>query len=152
MIGPKLLIEPSDLASLMREVRGSHELLLKTTILSDSHRQVTEIEKTELRSALSTREETIMNGISKTLNDMTLVERSSLLDTVADALEATAEEAEGEGDARFVANSICVANTIRGLSGDLTPRDLQAAELLLEQGIMLVHQFSNRAKTNGVIH
>ena len=93
-----------------------------------------------------------MNGISKTLNDMTLVERSSLLDTVADALEATAEEAEGEGDSRFVANSICVANTIRGLSGDMTPRDLQAAELLLEQGIMLVHQFSNRAKTNGMIH
>jgi hypothetical protein len=24
--------------------------------------------------------------------------------------------------------------------------------LLLEQGIMLVHQFSNRAKTNGVLH
>nr|WP_205938606.1 hypothetical protein [Rhizobium leguminosarum] len=149
MIGPKLLIEPSDLASLMREVRGSHELLLKTAVLSDSHRHMTEI---ELRSALSTREETIMNVISKTLNDMTLVERSSLLDTVADALEATAEEAEGEGDTRFVANSICVANTIRGLSGDMTPRDLQAAELLLEQGIMLVHQFSNRAKTNGVIH
>lgn len=133
----------------MHEVRGSHELLLKTAVLSDSHRHMTEI---ELRSALSTREETIMNVISKTLNDMTLVERSSLLDTVADALEATAEEAEGEGDTRFVANSICVANTIRGLSGDMTPRDLQAAELLLEQGIMLVHQFSNRAKTNGVIH
>ncbi|MGO8470287.1 hypothetical protein AB9F45_39080, partial [Rhizobium leguminosarum] len=54
-------------------VRGSHELLLKTAILSDSHLHVTEIEKTELRSALSTREDTIMNGISKTLNDMTLV-------------------------------------------------------------------------------
>lgn len=45
MIGSKLLIEPSDLASLMREVRGSHELLLKTAILSDSHRHMTEIEK-----------------------------------------------------------------------------------------------------------
>ncbi|MBY3298426.1 hypothetical protein HFO10_21275, partial [Rhizobium laguerreae] len=44
-----------------------------------------------------------------THNWMALVERSSLLDTVADALEATAEEAEGEGDTRFVANSICVA-------------------------------------------
>jgi hypothetical protein len=101
---------------------------------------------------LGTREETIMNGISKTLNDMTLVERSSLLDTVADALEATAEEAEGEGDARFVANSICIANTIRGLSGELAPRDLRAAELLLEQGIMLVHQFSSRVKPGGMKH
>ncbi|MBX5164411.1 MULTISPECIES: hypothetical protein [unclassified Rhizobium] len=93
-----------------------------------------------------------MNEISKTLNDMTLVERSSLLDTVADALEATAEEAGGEGDARFVANSICIANTIRGLSGKLAPRDLRAAELLLEQGIMLVHQFSNRTKPGGMVH
>ncbi|MBB4294088.1 hypothetical protein GGE16_006185 [Rhizobium leguminosarum] len=93
-----------------------------------------------------------MNGISKTLNDMTLVERSSLLDTVADALEATAEEAEGEGDARFVANSVCIANTIRGLSGELAPHDLRAAELLLEQGIMLVHQFANRAKPRGMVH
>ncbi|OWV66146.1 hypothetical protein ATY75_10615 [Rhizobium sp. N122] len=93
-----------------------------------------------------------MNGISKTLNDMTLVERSSLLDTVANALEATAEEAEDAGDARFVANSICIANTIRGLSGELAPRDLRAAELLLEQAIMLVHQFSNRVKPDGMVH
>lgn len=85
-----------------------------------------------------------MHGISKTLTEMTLVERSSLLDTVADALEATANEAEEQGDATFVANSMCVANTIRGMSGDLRSHDLQAAELLLEQGIMLVHQFSNR--------
>jgi hypothetical protein len=85
-----------------------------------------------------------MNGISKTLFEMTVTERSSLLDTVANALEATAEEAEDEGDARFVSNSMCVANTIRGLSVGPWPGDLAAAELLLEQGIMLVHQFSNR--------
>src|SRR5690348_8775971 len=93
---------------------------------SDSHSRLTQSRQPALRPVLGTREETIMNGISKTLNDMTLVERSSLLDTVADALEATAEEAEGEGDARFVANSICIANTIRGLSGELAPRDLRA--------------------------
>jgi hypothetical protein len=91
-----------------------------------------------------TREEIIMNGISKTLNEMTIVERTSLLDTVADALEATAEEAEGAGDSLFAANSTSVANTIRGLSGSLGIRDLPVAELLLEQGIMLVHQYSNR--------
>jgi HPt (histidine-containing phosphotransfer) domain-containing protein len=87
----------------------------------------------------------MMNSISKTLYEMTLAERSSLLDTVATALEATAEEAEGQGDARFASNSICVANTIRGMSGSFGSRDLAAAELLVEQGIMLVHQFSNRA-------
>lgn len=92
-----------------------------------------------------------MHGISKTLYEMTLAERTSLLDTVADALEATAEEAEDEGDARFVSNSMCVANTIRGMSVWLGPRDLAAAELLLEQGIMLVHQFSNR-RTAATLH
>ncbi len=85
-----------------------------------------------------------MQDISKTLSEMTIKERTSLLDTVADALEAVAEEAEDEGDARFVSNSMCVANTIRGMCGDLSPRDLAAAELLMEQGIMLVHQFSMR--------
>jgi len=69
-----------------------------------------------------TREEIIMNGISKTLNEMTIVERTSLLDTVGDALEATAEEAEGAGDSLFAANSTSVANTIRGPSGPGHPR------------------------------
>ncbi|MFK0335144.1 hypothetical protein ACIQUB_28940 [Rhizobium sp. NPDC090275] len=86
-----------------------------------------------------------MNAISKTLNEMTIVERTSLLDTVADALEATAEEAKDAGDVLFATNSTCVASTIRGLSGHLGIRDLPAAELLLEQGIMLVHQYSNRS-------
>ncbi|MGV2103893.1 hypothetical protein [Rhizobium sp. 21-4511-3d] len=86
-----------------------------------------------------------MNSISKTLNEMTLVERSSLLDRVADALEATAEEAEDAGDVLFATNSTCVANTIRGMSGTLGIGDLPIAELLLEQGIMLVHQYSNRS-------
>ncbi|KQV65138.1 hypothetical protein [Rhizobium sp. Root1220] len=85
-----------------------------------------------------------MNGISKTLDEMTIFERASLLDTVADALEASAGEADDEGDTRFVANSMSVANTIRGLTGDLGARDMKAAELLLEQGIMLVYQFANR--------
>jgi len=87
-----------------------------------------------------------VNTISKTLDEMTRLERSSLLEAVASALEATASEAEESGDIRFVANSTCLANTIRGLSEDLAPREMAAAELLLEQGIMLMHQFSNRSK------
>ncbi|MBW9115716.1 hypothetical protein JNB88_18960 [Rhizobium cauense] len=87
-----------------------------------------------------------MDEISKSLTDMTIVERLSLIDTVADALEASADAAEHEGDHRFVANSLFVANTIRGLSGELGPEDIKAAEVLLEQGIVLVQQFSNRNK------
>ena len=85
-----------------------------------------------------------MNAISKRLDEMTLVERTNLLETVADALEASADEAETLGDARFVTNSTCLASTIRGLCRDLALRDFQAAELLLEQGMLLVYQFSNR--------
>ena len=84
-----------------------------------------------------------MQGISKTLTEMTLVERSTL-ETVAAALEASADEAEEEGDARLVTNRTCVANTIRGVSGNVRSQDLKVAEPLLEQGITLVHQFSNR--------
>jgi hypothetical protein len=91
-----------------------------------------------------------MQAISKTLTEMTLVERSSLLETVADALEATADEADEEGDSRFATNSMCVANTIRGLCGNLGERDLPAAEVLLEQGIMLVHQYSSRKRPTSV--
>jgi hypothetical protein len=88
-----------------------------------------------------------MCGLAKTLTEMTLVERSSLLETVADALEASAGEAEEEGDSIFVKNSMCVANTIRGISGNLGAADLAAAELLLEQGIVLVHAYSSRNKS-----
>ena len=87
-----------------------------------------------------------MHVMSRTLTEMTLVERSSLLDTVADALEASADEAKEEGDATFVNNSLCVANTIRGMSVNLNHNNLAVAELLLEQGMMLVHAYSNRSR------
>jgi hypothetical protein len=38
------------------------------------------------------------------------------------------------------------------LSGDLAPGDIKAAEVLLEQGIMLVQQFSNRGKQGAVLN
>lgn len=91
-----------------------------------------------------------MQAITKTLTEMTLVERSTLLETVADALEATADEADEDGDSRFAKNSMCVAGTIRGLCGNLGERDLPVAEVLLEQGIMLVHQYSNRNRPTSV--
>jgi uncharacterized protein YjgD (DUF1641 family) len=93
-----------------------------------------------------------MHGISKTLNAMTLLERTKLLETVADALEASADEAKVEGDARFVENSLSVMNTIRGMCCDLGSRDLEVAELLLEQGIMMVYQFSNRKPEKVALH
>lgn len=93
-----------------------------------------------------------MHGISKTLTEMTLSERASMMTVVAESLEAFAEEAVEDGDARFAANSISVASTIRGYASDLCQRDLKAAELLLEQGIMLMHAYRARGQHSETIN
>ncbi|MGF6174695.1 hypothetical protein [Ensifer sp. 4252] len=86
-----------------------------------------------------------MVGIPKTLEDMSVRERCCMLETVAGALEAVAEEAEDLGDARFAANSKCVAGTIRGYADNFGAHDLKSAELILEMGITLVHLSSTRS-------
>lgn len=86
-----------------------------------------------------------MNGIPKTLEEMSLRERCGMLETVACALEAIAEEADDLGDTRFATNSKCVAGTIRGYTDNIAEHDLKPAELLLELGINLVHLSSTRS-------
>lgn len=86
-----------------------------------------------------------MIGIPKTLEDMSARERYGMLETVAGALEAVAEEAEVLGDIRFAAHSKCVACTIRGYTDNLAAQDIKSAELLLELGITLVHLSSTRS-------
>lgn len=86
-----------------------------------------------------------MVGIPKTLEDMSMRERSGMLETVAGALEAVAEEAEDLGDIRFAAHSKCVACTIRGYTSNLAAQDIKSAELLLELGITLVQLSSTRS-------
>ncbi|KAA0689545.1 hypothetical protein DTW90_31005 [Neorhizobium sp. P12A] len=85
-----------------------------------------------------------MHGMSKTLTEMSLNERANMMMVVAESLETVAGEAEEGGDARFAANSMAIACTIRGCANDLSQRDLRAAELLLEQGIMLMHAYRTR--------
>ncbi|WP_457588262.1 hypothetical protein [Ensifer canadensis] len=86
-----------------------------------------------------------MIEIPKTLEDMSMRERCGMLETVACALEAVAEEAEDLGDIRFAAHSKCVACTIRGYTDNLATQDIKSAELLLELGITLVHLSSTRS-------
>jgi hypothetical protein len=68
---------------------------------------------------------------------MTIAERCNLLDAVANALEAAADDAHR--DLGSVSNTMCLVHTIRGYQ-PIGFRDFKAAELLLEQGITLVHQ------------
>lgn len=93
-----------------------------------------------------------MHGISKSLQEMNVRERTELMSAVADALEAAADEAREEGDPRSAANSISLACCLRGCSADLEARDLRAVELLLEQGILFVHLLANRNRGPATLH
>lgn len=78
---------------------------------------------------------------AKSLDKMTLHERSDMMTLVADALEATAEKAYEIGDEKFAQNSISLANIIISCADDLVVGNLPAAELLLQQGIALLSLF-----------
>ncbi|OCP05812.1 MULTISPECIES: hypothetical protein [unclassified Ensifer] len=85
---------------------------------------------------------------AKTLEAMTLHERSNMMALVADALEATAEKAYEIGDDKFAENSISLANIIISCADDLVVGDLPAAELLLQQGIALLSLFQGEPNRN----
>lgn len=93
-----------------------------------------------------------MNEITKSLGEMNLQERADLMAAVADVLQATAEEAEEDGDALAATNSLFLACNLRGCSSDLGPNDLKAAELLLEQGITFIHLLNGRKKSRTLVH
>jgi hypothetical protein len=94
----------------------------------------------------------IMDDITKSLGEMNLQERADLMGAVADVLQATAEEAEEDGDALAATNSLFLACNLRGCSSDLGPNDLKAAELLLEQGITFIHLLNGRKKSRELVH
>jgi hypothetical protein len=79
---------------------------------------------------------------AKAFEEMNIDERHLMFETVAAALEQAAQEAEDEGDLARGHNSLAVAGTLRGLSTNLDDCDVHAAELLLEQGVMLLHEYS----------
>ncbi|MBB3660928.1 hypothetical protein FHX15_006200 [Rhizobium sp. BK650] len=67
-----------------------------------------------------------------------------MADVVVEALEAFAQEAEEDGDARFARDSKAIAGTIRGCGSDLSKCGLQTAELLLELGIQFMYAYTCR--------
>lgn len=81
---------------------------------------------------------------AKTIGEMTVAERQDLLAAVADGLDQSAREALEAGDQGFALNSHSLASMIRGSTEDLSRHELQAAELLLQQGIAMIDQFRTR--------
>ena len=85
-----------------------------------------------------------MDAIAKTLNEMTVQERSDLIQFVAGALLASSEAAEEEGDLQYARNTKFVAYTLMSCSTELPGGEMEAAKTLLEQGMSLMHAFSIR--------
>lgn len=75
--------------------------------------------------------------------EMTRRERSNLLMSVANALETAAEEAARLGNYRFAENSISLCNIINGCATNIVAGNLEAGELLLQQGISLLASFQS---------
>ena len=89
-----------------------------------------------------------MDNTAKTLEEMNAVERFHLAERVSDALRDAAHQAEDQG----AANSRSVAAAILGCAGDPDGDYLDAAELLLKQGVMLLHLYSDRKKAPRMLH
>jgi hypothetical protein len=80
--------------------------------------------------------------LGKTLIEMTNRERSNLIKTVATTLEVVASRAEERGDEITARNALCLAMTVMGCAVE-AGRDLEPAELLLEQAITVIAQNSD---------
>ena len=93
-----------------------------------------------------------MDSIAKTLNEMTVRERSDLIQFVAGALLASSEAAEDEGDLQYARNTKFVAYTLMGCSAELPGNEMDAAKTLLEQGMSLMHAYSLRAPQDETKH
>jgi hypothetical protein len=93
-----------------------------------------------------------MDDISKTLFEMSAVERSRIIATVVDALEAASENAEEDGDSQLKANANSIACTLRGCRVFMSDLDFVAAEKLLEQAIMLMQLLSTRRVPTETMH
>jgi hypothetical protein len=83
---------------------------------------------------------------AKTIEEMTVRERRDLLAAVADTLDQSAREASESGDEQFASNSHSLAHLIRASTEDLSRRELIAAELLLQQGMVMIEQFRTRVR------
>lgn len=93
-----------------------------------------------------------MQTIPKTLVEMNWNERSGMLTVVVEALRAMAEEALENGDPRRAANAVSIAYSIIGCGADRSEDHVQAAALLLEQGIQFVHAHESGPSTKNAVH
>lgn len=93
-----------------------------------------------------------MYTMPKSLSEMSSTERSSLVTVVVQALRSVAEDALENGDARLAANAVSIAYSIVGCATERSEEHVDAASLLLEQGIQYVQAYEHRAPERRSIH
>jgi hypothetical protein len=80
------------------------------------------------------------------------MERSGMTTSVVDALRAMAVEAMETGDARLAANAVSIAYSIIGCAADRSDQHVEAASLLLEQGILFMQAHEIAAPEKQTVH
>lgn len=80
-----------------------------------------------------------MQTMPKTFIEMSSIERAGMTTSVVDALRVMAFDAMEMGDARLAVNAVSIAYSIIGCAADRSDEHVEAASLLLEQGIQFMH-------------
>jgi hypothetical protein len=93
-----------------------------------------------------------MHTIPKSLGEMTLTERSSLVTDVVQALRAMADDAFENGDARLAANAVSIAYSIVGCATEHSDKHVEAASLLLEQGMQFMQAYEHHVSERKLLH
>lgn len=93
-----------------------------------------------------------MQTMPKTLIEMSWIERSGMLTVVIEALRVMADEALQQGNARLAANAVSIAYSIIGCAADRSEVHVEAAAILLEQGIQFLQEHEPVSSEKKSVH
>ncbi len=93
-----------------------------------------------------------MQSAPKSLPEMNYGERQAIMSTITEALSDAAEHAEEEGEVRLVENFRAMAAMIEGESGQPSPDNYGALELILQQAMTLLQLYMEKSAHSGTLH
>ncbi|NLR97747.1 hypothetical protein HGP17_13095 [Rhizobium sp. P38BS-XIX] len=82
-----------------------------------------------------------MEDKTRNIENLSVAEREEILIDAARTLEGAAQEAMVEGDQKFAAFSINMAEAIRINADELAREDLESADQVLQQAAEVISQF-----------
>jgi len=93
-----------------------------------------------------------MHTIPKSLSEMSSTERSGLVTVVVQALRSMADDAFANGNARLAANAVSIAYSIVGCATERSDKHVEAASLLIEQGMQFIQAHEAQALERNLFH